>query len=147
MRGWGIIGAVQQGPAVPEFSGDPYNHFDIVLPPTDALVGIEIDADGGIEWFDSGGNNGDTGRWDGNATLNKADYQFRLDTSVGSINWGPSDSTDIWLPASAGLNVWAVEETGIGISTFSGTLRVRLAVAPFTEFDTASVMLQAEATP
>ena len=78
--------------------------------------------------------------------LNKADYQFRLDEISSSGNPIIGDGINIWLPPSAGFNFWRIEED-FGISSFSGTLRVRLAVAPFTEYDTAAMSLYAEKTP
>jgi hypothetical protein len=132
----------------PRFTNDPYFAVDFQIFPTDALAGIEVDADGAIERFTSTGNQGDIGRWDnGLGTLNKADYQFRLDTISGSVEVG-SDPVDTWLAASAGLNFWRVREQGIGTERFTGTLRVRLAVSPFTEYDTASVNpLEASSEP
>lgn len=131
----------------PRFTGGPYEVLDFDTPPGLALSGIEIDADGGIEGFnDSSGNLGDIGRWDnGLGTLTKSDYQFRLDVISGILASG-SDATDTWLPASAGLNSWFAS-TSFGIRDFEGTLRVRLAVSPFTEYDSESVNLYAESTP
>jgi hypothetical protein len=128
------------------FTSDPYTVIDINLPPTDALAGIEVDADGGIEKYINAGNQGDIGRWDnGLMSLDKSDYQFRLDTITGTTDNG--DALDTWLPAIAGFNHWDREVTGTGNKNFTGTLRMRLAISPFTEFDTAAVTLHAEATP
>ena len=49
----------------PGFLGKPYSVMDINLPPTDAVAGIELDFDGGIEEYINAGNQGDIGRWDG----------------------------------------------------------------------------------
>ena len=145
MGAGGAAAAGGAGAAVPEFSGDPYTVFDGNIFPNDSRAGIEVDADGAIEAFIQSGNQGDIGRWDGNNSLNKADYQFRLDTTSGNIDAG--DATDTWLAASGGLNSWQVIETGLGTETFTGTLRVRLAVSPFTEYDSASVNLTAISEP
>lgn len=135
----------------PRFTGDPYVVFDYEYPrPPNPIAGIEVDADGGIEKFISSGNQGDFGRWDnGIGTLNKADYQFRLDTfsEGGRGLFGASDPVDVWLPASAGLHAWWVEVDAGFTASYAGLLRVRLAVSPFTEFDSASVNLSAESTP
>lgn len=141
----GAAAASGAGAAVPEFSGDPYTELDFQIFPNDARAGIEVDADGAIETYIQAGNQGDAGRWDGNNSLNKADYQFRMDTVSGSTTGG--DATDTWLAASGGLNSWEVFEGGLGVESFSGTLRVRLAVSPFTEYDSASVTLNATSEP
>lgn len=131
----------------PAFVSDPYSVSSFSLFPTGpnpAFAGIEIDADGGIERNVHTSFPSDIGRWDnGLFTLNKADFQFRLDTIGGSIDVG--DATDVWLPASAGLNYWRIEES-FGYQIFTGTLRVRLATSPFTEYDSASLTLETERT-
>lgn len=132
---------------VPAFISDPYSVSSFSLFPTGpnpAFAGIEVDADGGIERIVHDSAAFDIGRWDNNLyTLNKADFQFRLDTIGGTIDIG--DATDVWLPASAGLNFWRIEET-FGYQVFTGTLRVRLATSPFTEYDSASLSLETERT-
>lgn len=139
------LGASAAPGGFPQFIGDPYvvQHFPLF--PNDALAGIEVDADGGIEAYKFTGNQGDIGRWDGGASLDKADYQFRLDTITGNIDGGYA--TDVWLAAQPGFHNWDVLETGAGNEFFTGTLRVRLAISPFTEYDSASVSLYAESTP
>jgi hypothetical protein len=140
----GIIAA--SGLIVPEFTGDPYLVLDVAVSPSDAMAGIEIDADGAIEAFKQAGNQGDIGRWDGGAgTLSKVDYQFRLDTvsTQGAGLAAGSDAVDSWLAASAALDSWWCDEDALGTDQFVGTLRVRLAASPFTEYDTASLTLTA----
>ena len=132
----------------PRFTGDPFLVQDYSYPrPPNPIAGIELDADGAIEGFTKDGNQGDIGRWDnGLGTLNKADYQFRIDTTSGNLDVN-SDPADVWLPASAALDAFWVEVQSGFRENFQGILRVRLAVSPFTEFDTCSVILLSESTP
>lgn len=122
----------------PRFTSDPYVVIDFRVFPTDALAGIEIDSDGGIEAFKSSGNQGDIGRWDnGLGTLDRADYDFRLDIISGSANWSGSDAVNTWI-AGTSLIAWAAEELGFGEESFSATLRIR-PTGGGADFDTASV--------
>jgi hypothetical protein len=134
----------------PRFTNDPYNVQSFTMPPTepDALAGIEIDADGGIESFLSsveGGNQGDIGRWDnGLGTLDIADYDFRFDVTSGAVN-GISFAANTWHPGSGGLINFSVTEN-FGVQTATGTLRMRPAGGG-ADIDTASLTLGAERTP
>lgn len=137
-------------PCAPQFTTDPLNAFSFTQPPTepDALAGIEIDADGAIERFLSsveGGNQGDIGRWDGGCgILDIADYDFRYDVSIGSVN-GISNSAGVWHPGSGGLINFSVTEN-LGIQTATGTLRVR-PTGGGVDIDTCTLNLHAERTP
>ncbi len=132
---------------IPGFTGGPYQVFDHRNFPTDALAGIEIDADGAVEAFKSTGNQGDIGRWDGGLTLSKIDFQFRYDLSAGSAPNSPgSAAVDVWLAASASLDFWGQLETGFGVTFSNGTVRMRLDAAPFTEFNSTTLFLEADTT-
>lgn len=126
------------GPGIDPTTG--WSVTSVVGNPLTALAGFEIDADGGIERYNHTGNLGDVGRWDGGSSLNKIDYQFRFDESgPGSVN-GTSDATNVWLAASAGLNNWEVTVVGGTNNVNTGTLRMRLAASPFTEFASSTVI-------
>ena len=133
---------------VPAFTGDPYSVNSVTAWPggPNAAAQIRVDVDGFVYNIRAGiAMPSIIGSWDnGLGTLSKDDYQFRLDTITGTIDFG--DSVDVWLPASLSDDFWEVQED-FGIKTFTGTLRVRLATSPFTEYDTASVTLEAERTP
>jgi hypothetical protein len=137
----------------PNFTGDPYSVFSSNVygggSPIDVFAGYEIDADGAIEAFTNNGNEGDVGRWDsGLGSLNKADYQFRFDKVSGLGSEGPlSDPWGVWLPATAGLNVFSIRITGNGNRTVTGNVRVRLAVSPFTEYDSATMQMSVAQEP
>ncbi len=131
---------------VPGWVSMPSSVVDIQIAPDDSLAGIEIDVDGGIEGFKLSGNIGDIGRWDDNNALTKSDYQFRADETAGSFTEG--DTPNAWLAASGSLDTWACRETGFGSSDCTFTLRVRLAVAPFTEYaSVAGNLVYAESSP
>lgn len=141
--------AADHTPGIPAFTSDPYSVNDVSFWPggPNAVARIIVDPDGFVYQFRAtvGGLPSIIGRWDnGLGTLSKINYQFRLDTISGVIDAG--DPTDIWITQNIGTDQWEVQET-FGISTFVGTLRVRLASSPFTEYDTASVTLEAERTP
>lgn len=129
--------------AQPQFSAAAYNIEDNFGSPAEAS--IEIDADGGIESVLNAGNQGDIGRWDGNASLTKSDYEFRLDTISGTLNAPGSAAADTWISASASTDTWGIIQIGSGIKIFNGTLRVRPAGGG-ADIDTATVTLTADAT-
>ena len=123
-------------PVVPSWTGGTYGVASVVIVPVDALAGFEIDADGGVERFRHSGNQGDVGRWDGGGSFNKIDYQFRYDGD-DSLIWSGGDDFNVWLPASASLDTFACAiDTGQDDLDVFGTLRMRLAVSPFTEYGT-----------
>jgi len=135
-------GTVAQG-GMPKFIDGPYISFSVSISPTDAMAGVEIDADGAIERITNLGNQGDIGRWDGNNSLNKIDYQFRYDRTGGTADPnGISDAVGVWLSASAGLNVWQQLVTGLGTRISSGNLRMRDATT-LQEFTSESLTLTA----
>lgn len=125
----------------PAFVSDPFTVFDSV-PGGPAQAGIEIDGDGGVEAIKEAGNQGDIGRWDNNLSLTKSDYQFRLDTTSGTLNAPGTDPADTWLTASTGTDFFGIRELA-SIKVFSGTLRVRPSGGG-ADFDTASVSLSAD---
>ena len=134
----GTIGQIGAIPGIDPTTG--WLVTDIQANPTTATAGFEIDADGGIETYKSTGNQGDVGRWDGGSMggLNKIDYQFRFDESgPGSIS---GDATNVWLAASAGLDNWQVTVVGGTNTVNTGTLRIRLAASPFTEYASSTVI-------
>jgi hypothetical protein len=137
-------------PCAPLFTAGSIFVASFTMPPTepDALAGIEIDADGAIESFKSsveGGNQGDHSRWDGGCgILDIADYDFRYDVTIGSVN-GISFTAGVWHPGSGGLINFSVTEN-LGVQTAWGTLRVRPAGGG-ADIDTITLTLQAERTP
>lgn len=132
----------------PLFTSDPYAVSDITAFPQGpaAQARLEIRANGTVYGVRGGGTDFLAGRWDASLfTLTKADYQFRLDTISGSLTGG--DAADTWIAANSGTDLWEVLVAGQGIEQFTGTIRVRLGVSPFTEYDSASVsLLYAERT-
>jgi len=125
---------------VPAFIGGGYSAFDVAISPTDGLAGVEIDADGGIERYLHTGNQGDIGRWDGNNSLNKVDFQFRYDVTGGV------PSTPNGTAASAGLNNWEQLVTGLGTRISTGNLRMRDA-STLQEFAASTLSLTCSVEP
>lgn len=128
----------------PRFTGDPFNASDFAIPPTDAGARILLQGDGDVQRVLDNGADPVIGTW-GDGTLNITDYDFRLDTTSGSLNYPGTQAADVWVSGAANI-YWGVEETGIGAQNFTGTLRVRPSGGG-SDFDTASVSLTAEATP
>lgn len=129
--------------AVPEFTGDPYSVTDIVLPPTDAGARIQLLANGNVQGFRDNGADPILGTWGAGLTI--SDYDFRWDIISGSLSYTGTQAGNTWITGFANM-YWGVEETGIGISQCTGTLRVR-PTGGGSDFDTASVSVTAEATP
>jgi hypothetical protein len=129
------------GIAVPLFTDDPYGLLDSY--PQPATARIEMSADGAIEGFKGGGSIGDIGRWDGGSgSLDRSDYDFRLDHISGSLS-GTCDSQDVWIAGSTAPS-WCVHvAVPIGLERFEGTLRVRPSGGG-ADFDTANVQLEAD---
>lgn len=131
----------------PLFTSDPYAVVDITQFPSGpaAQARMEIRANGTVYAVRSGGTDFLLGRWDaGLFTLNKANYQFRLDLLSGGLTGG--DAINSWIAANSGTDLWEVLVATTGIEDFTGTIRIRLGVSPFTEYDSASVSLYAERT-
>lgn len=146
----GIFGLLQMTgiPAaglLPAWVGDPYSATDSQTTPTDAEAGVELDVDGSIDRILSTGTQPDIGRWDGNNSLDGNDYDFRVDTISGTLNGPGTDTADVWHNGGA-LIVFSVEETGIGTTVFTGTLRMRPAGGG-ADIDTASCSFTAESVP
>jgi len=127
----------------PVFESDPYDIFNGQSSPTDAGAEMEIQADGDVFSFRTPGVNFRVGGW-GNPSLDISDFDFRLDTISGTLNFPGSDAADTWIAGST-IPRWGVEETGFGTTTFTGTLRVRPSGGG-DDFDTAAVSLEAEST-
>jgi len=143
--------SVSKGAGGPQFLAGSYTYSDFALPPGEPEAGciIELDFDGSMDLVRIAGSNvPNISRWDGNNTLDEADYDFRLDVSVGSFNWGPGDPVNTWLLGSAmgGFYAWGVSETGIGTQVGVGTLRIR-PTGGGADITTASLSLTGERTP
>lgn len=144
----GIMAAAGEGGAGdPAFTGDPYNVTDITLPPTDAGARILLQGDGDIQALRDQGADPVIGTWDNGqgGILDITDFDFRLDTISGSLGYSGGEAADTWISGAANI-YWGVQETGVGITSFTGTFRIRPAGGG-SDFDTASVSLTAEATP
>lgn len=129
----------------PNFSGDPYIVFDSTLGPSFCMAGIEIDSDGAIEAIKSGGNQGDIGRWDGGNSLDKNDYEFRLQKISGDDLDVVGDAQNTW-HGGGGVTVFRVSRSGIGNEDFVGQLRMRPAGGG-SIIDTAATNLHCETEP
>jgi len=110
-----------------------------------------IQADGTVDLIRNGlADIAPAGRWDnGLGTLDKFDYQFRLDFISGDplVYDPPFDSAEndnVWLLASASAQFWAIEED-FGTAEAVCTLRIR-DKNTLVEIDTASVTIGAQRT-
>ena len=136
----------------PRFTGDPYTTFDVFVygvgSPVRVFSGIEMRADGTIYELKRSGATL-IGRWDnGLATLDKADYQFRFDTTDTLPGPGlTSQDFNTWVAASASVQAFYIEIDSNGEFTVSGTVRVRKATSPFTEYDTAALSMTVAQEP
>ncbi len=122
------------------FTGDPYFVIDASAgPPAEAE--IQLTAAGGVNGLRLNLPDQLIGSW---FTLPElmSNYDFRLDTTSGSLSSPGSQSADTWINGFPNM-FWGVRENGVGISSFTGTLRVRPAGGG-ADIDTASVSLQAE---
>jgi hypothetical protein len=127
-----------------EFSAANINVSAFALPPADALAGIEIDADGTIDRVTQAGNTPNVWTWAVGSGFDANDYDFMFDISVGALD-GIGDPGNVWINGG-GTIFWLVQETGIGTTTCTGTLRIRPAGGG-GDIDTAGSSLSAEATP
>ncbi len=136
---------VSAGPSLPNFNASSYAIFDSSLPPVDAGCYLRLDQSSNqIYRYRKNQSDGPIGSW-GNGSLTIGDYDFRIDTITGSPNYSGTQAADTWINGF-NLMYWGVEETGIGISSFTGTLRVRPAGGG-ADIDTAGYSAFAEATP
>ena len=126
-------------PASPMFTGDPFQAQDFGFGFVEA--GIEIDADGGIEAFNSGGNLGDIGRWDGGGSFVRADFDFRADKSSGFGNLDAPFVQSVWYAGSSLISFKV--SNSFSVDNWSGTLRMR-PTGGGSDIDTASLQLTAE---
>lgn len=129
-------------PGSPMFTGDPYNVFDTY--PQPAIAGIEIDVDGGIEGFKGAGNIGDIGRWDGGGSFVRADYDFRVDLTTGTLSndW---DAEGVWHPGTSLVSFGVHVPVPIGLKRAIGTLRMR-PTGGGVDIDTAPIQLEGDLT-
>lgn len=118
-----------------------YAGEDVAPNPTDALSTITLNPSNLITV--AGNAQSQTGQWFWNSA-NPADYDLRLDPTVGTFNWAPGDLVNTWINGASAMS-WGVEETGLGITTATGTLRIRPAGGG-ADISTASLTLTAEST-
>jgi hypothetical protein len=137
--------ALGGGPAIipsPIFTGDPFIVFDSY--PSPATAGFEIDLNGDIQSFDSGGPGPVIGKWDPSGTLTRADYDFRCDVTTG----GDFDGTykkDIWYPGTTLISFLVSVPSPIALHRIIGTLRMR-PTGGGVDIDTAPINLEVDLT-
>lgn len=128
------------GMGVPKFTGDPYLVTDAAgSPPAEAEVLLQTG--GGVRGIRLNLADQTLGSWMGSG-LDITDYDFRLDTISGSLNSIGTQAADTWITGFANM-YWGVREAGSGVTTFTGTLRVR-PTGGGADIDTAGVVLNAE---
>ncbi len=138
----GASAAASTEPAAPnvEFLGAPYLVTDAAAgPPAEAE--IQLQADGDVRGVRLNLPDFDDGTWYTSPEL-MSDYDFRLDTTSGSLNSPGTQAADTWINGFANM-YWGVRENGSGITAFNGTLRVRPAGGG-ADISTAIVSLSAE---
>jgi hypothetical protein len=129
----------------PAFTGDPYTEAEAIRTGFASAIlidaGYTIEADGTIDAQSSiDGTTPGVGRWDnGLGTLTRSDYQFRFDSSQS-----PASSSD---PFNTWVSGFLMQGFFIELGSFGskstippgGTIRVRKATSPFTEYDSADM--------
>jgi hypothetical protein len=123
------------------FDASLYTGEDVAPNPTDALATVDLLNSGLIDG--TGNAQSPSGQWLWNSA-SAANYDVRLDPTAGTFNWAGGDPVNTWLNGATSRS-WGVEETGLGITTATGTLRIR-PTGGGADIDTASVTLTAEST-
>jgi len=138
------VGMYAEDQAVPQFTGDPYTAVDIILNPLDAGARIQLNQAGNtVRRLLDNGPDVDIGNW-GDGSLDITDFDFRIDTTSGTPTYTGTQAADVWVSGASGI-FWGSEETGLGIQSFVGTLRVRPSGGG-SDFDTATATMTAEST-
>ena len=127
------------------FLASGYAKLDFTIWPKDAICGIELDADGSMDWLTSDGTVQNHSYW-ATGTFTATDYDVRLEDNDGgdTLTSGSLDY-DTWYQMST-TRAWYVTVEGTGEKQLRGTLEIR-PTGGGADIDTASCVCTATCEP
>lgn len=126
------------GEPAPVIDVTPSTYETSAISPSTSAASVTFNADGTVSKF---ADSGSTTPWKTGAE--GVGYDIKFETITGTLSSGTANT---WLSLDVN-QTFGVERLTTGVKTWNGTVRIREAISPFTELDSAAVTIQAVVEP